>query len=92
MDAANNLSPDEYQLPSDAVLDLMCDIWGRLGQAEGDVDACEAVGVLAQVMGMIVSSIKGRDERRDMAENCKYVVDHCMTLGIEQGDRLEMVN
>jgi hypothetical protein len=89
---ASNLATEEFTLPSDEVMNLMIDIWHRLGAAEGEVDACEAVGVLAQVMGMIVSSIKGRDERRSMADNCQYVVAHCMTLGIEQGDKLEMVN
>ena len=89
---ASNLATEDFTLPSDEVMNLMIDIWHRLGAAEGDVDACEAVGVLAQVMGMVVSSIKGREERRDMAENCKYVVDHCMTLGVEQGDKFEMVN
>jgi hypothetical protein len=89
---ANNLAIEEFQLPSDAVLDLMCDIWGRLGQAEGEVDACEAIGVLAQVQGMIISSIHGRDERRALAESTQHVVAHCMQLGIEQGDRIEKVN
>jgi hypothetical protein len=83
---ASNLTSNEGPLLRPAVMELMVDLWHRIGDANDEIDIYEALDVLAHLQGMIVASTVGREERRTVADDCRRLVAHSMGLAIEHGE------